>query len=269
MCFVGRKSLTVFCSYTANFRDYGHLGFPGWCTGEVNVCVFFWLETIKHGKWWINLEGVDLEEWPAYSELKWCFVTSSLAMDCPWQTLGVFTPIVCFLWSESMDELLLCCIFPLFRFHMAKLQVNQNVSTKAMWELSLCSLVRKLMGLVGGVAIQNGPSAELAFLHNCGHRLGHIPSQNIHVEWHIWTHFKATSREQRVGFHWCIKLWWAGPRPPLQQGLGQVVLVPAQVQLLCSHLPKWTAPRGYMNAPGFSSTKVNKVVVKTPFVCVS
>lgn len=77
-----------------------------------------------------------------------------------------------------MDELLLSCVFPLVRFlfHTAKFQVNQNVTTEAMWELSVCTLVRKLVGLVvverrryfsSGIATQNGPSAEFAFLHNC------------------------------------------------------------------------------------------------------
>ena len=120
-------------------------------------------------------------------------------------------------WGQSASKLIfvfclnqwMSCYFVAFSlwFHMAKFQANQNLSTKAMWELSLRSLVRNLVGLAGGerricfssgIAIQNGSSAKLAFLHNCGHRLGHIPSQNMQAEWHIWMHSKATSREQCV-----------------------------------------------------------------------
>ena len=42
-------------------------------------------------------------------------------------------------------------------------------------------------------------------------------------------------------------LFGTGPRPPLQRGLGPVVLVLTRVRLMCSHLPKQTAPRVRFN----------------------
>ncbi len=46
---------------------------------------------------------------------------------------GVSAPVVWFIWSESVDELQLICIFPSVRFGFtqARFQGNQSVSTKA------------------------------------------------------------------------------------------------------------------------------------------
>ena len=50
-------------------------------------------------------------------------------------------------------------------------------------------------------------------------------------------------------------LFGTGPRLPLQQGLGPVVLVHIQVRLMCSHLPKRTVPRGKHSSVRFNWTK--------------
>ncbi len=38
--------------------------------------------------------------------------------------LGVLTPVIWFMWFESVDDLLLTCLFPQFGFTQAKFQTN-------------------------------------------------------------------------------------------------------------------------------------------------
>ncbi len=65
---------------------------------------------------------------------------------------GVFTPIVCLLWSESVNELADLVHFQLvwFDFTHAKCQANQNLSTKSHVKAVACSSVTDHMGFVGG-----------------------------------------------------------------------------------------------------------------------
>ncbi len=63
---------------------------------------------------------------------------------------GVSTLQVWFIWSQSVDEFQhICIFFPLvqFGFTKAKYHANQNVSIKAMWELSLRNHVNQIPSL--------------------------------------------------------------------------------------------------------------------------
>ena len=74
---------------------------------------------------------------------------------------------------------------------------------------------------------------------------GHVSSGNLGLSSNVscsWVgsrldHFLTTNEPYHCLFE-------TGPWPPLQQGLSPVVLVCTRVLLMCSHLPKLTAPRG-------------------------
>lgn len=91
-------------------------------------------------------------------------LTSFSSLDCEWEgpcrclhaflffvtePLGVFTPIVCLLWSKSVDDFFLICSFSpcgVVCFHTEKngieLQVNQHASPQTTFEYSVCWLAR-------------------------------------------------------------------------------------------------------------------------------
>ena len=95
--------------------------------------------------------------------------------------LGVFTPTVCLLCSESVDELVHSEHFPLGSVSFSHREKSKQTKMNHYFHVSTSTLLIGQMCL--GVGARKCKQEELAFAHNRGNYLGNIPGETIPAEW--------------------------------------------------------------------------------------
>lgn len=127
--------------------------------------------------------------------------------------LGAFSPLVCFLWSESVMSWQIQCVSPsprvishrkrakrtiIYQKKKPRERCHPLIGHKSRF-LCVCVGRRDRSLLSSGVCriVQHG-SAELASPQNCCNHLGQISSEDNWAKWHVWKHFKAKSHQQSV-----------------------------------------------------------------------